>query len=72
MQRNEQLKVARTLGAEHFARGGRCLPVSDRKLLAMIGELNRPVGVTPEGEAPTALILKAWTHGWTVAHLRAA
>lgn len=69
MQRNEQLKLARNLGAEHFARGGRCTPVTDRNVLALLE--GRALGVTPEGEAPTVLILKAWSDGWTVANLKA-
>lgn len=68
MQRNEQLKVARKLGAEHFARGGQCTPVTDRNVLALLE--GRALGVTPEGEAPTAAILKAWSDGWTVENLK--
>jgi hypothetical protein len=70
MKRNEQLELARNLGAAHFAAGGRCTPVSDRKVLALLE--GRALGVTPEGEAPTVLILKAWSDGWTVANLRGA
>lgn len=70
MTRNEQLELARNLGAAHFAAGGRCTPASDRRVLSMLE--GRGLGVTPEGEAPTILILKAWSDGWTVANLRAA
>lgn len=70
MQRNEQLKAARVLGAEFFGQGGRCVPAADRKVLALLE--GRGLGVTPEGEAPTVLILKAWADGWTMANLGAA
>lgn len=62
MKREQQLIHAANLGALAHKAGKRCLPIADSNLLQMLK--GRQYDVTPEGEAGTVEILKAWTDNW--------
>lgn len=60
--KTEQLDRARQFGRDAFHAGKPCAPATDANVLALLE--GRQVGVTPEGEAPTLAIFKAWSTGW--------
>lgn len=64
---DQQLDRARQLGRDAFRAGTICAPSADSNLLAML--VGREFGVTPEGQAPTTMILKAWSTGWALENL---
>lgn len=65
----QQLAHARQLGRDAFAAGKGAAPATDPKLMAVLD--GRRVGKTPEGEADTVAVLKAWLTGWHAANLAA-
>lgn len=65
----QQLAHARELGREAFAAGLGAAPALDPKIMAVLD--GRRVGRTPEGEADTVAVLKAWLSGWHAANLAA-
>lgn len=69
MKHIEQLTTAARLGAEFFLAGGRRIPCKDAAMMAMLA--GRRMGETPEGEASSVALLKAWTASWDEANLSA-
>lgn len=61
MKQHPQIQTATTLGRLGYL-AGRQAPAQDAAVLHMIA--GRRVGETPEGEAPTTAILKAWSAGF--------
>ncbi len=67
MKAKNQIQAAKTLGSIAYAKGIACAPCLDVDFQATLNR--RQVGYTPNGEAPTATILAAWTKGWVEASL---
>ncbi|MEB2158963.1 hypothetical protein VDS42_19125 [Xanthomonas campestris pv. campestris] len=67
--KRDQLDKAAQLGAAAFAAGKMCVSAHDPAVLLMLK--GRRVGETPEGEAGTVEILKAWSGAWVAANLAA-
>lgn len=62
-----QLKAAADFGRATFLAGGKCIPAFDARLMAMLG--GRYIGETPDGEASSLDIMKAWSGAWHEANL---
>lgn len=60
--KNEQLDRARQFGRMAFHAGKPCAPAADVNVQALL--IGRRPGITPEGEAATAAVFKAWKTGW--------
>jgi len=58
----KQLQTAEELGRKAFNKTIMCVPAKDKDLLDML--VGRKIGETPEGEASTVNIMKAWMKGW--------
>lgn len=65
--RKQQLEEAKTLGAKAYENGTISAPAKDPELLKFFE--GRMPGQTPEGEASTVEILKAWSKAWHEANL---
>lgn len=64
---SSQILHASVLGNNAFKNGKQRIPCQDAELLNIFG--NRPVGITPDGEASTISIMNAWIKAWDDANL---
>lgn len=69
MSAASQIVKASVLGTIAFKDGKKRVPALSGELMSMLA--GRQVGVTPEGEASTVSILKAFAHSWDCANLAA-
>jgi hypothetical protein len=67
MSVNSQIAEASVLGTIAFNSGIKRAPFYDVELKKMF--VNRKIGETPEGEASSIAIMKAWTNSWDAANI---
>jgi len=67
--KTEQIKKAKNLGKLAFDNGIDCVPALNKEIMNIIA--GRNIGETPEGEASTMDILKAYINGWMLANMAA-
>lgn len=65
-----QLLTAETIGLIAYEQGRKNFPAHDATLVEMVK--GRKVGQTPEGEASTVAIFRAWSGAWHKANRAAA
>lgn len=62
MKAADQIIVAADFGRATFLAGDDCIPGFDARLMAML--TGRNIGATPDGEASSVAIMKAWSTAW--------
>lgn len=67
MSVSSQILQASVLGTQAFNAGIKRAPFYDAELQKML--IDRKIGETPEGEASSVDIMKAWTNSWDAANL---